>query len=51
MALLTLIGATFLSHKVIENVGHNILAADRLATAPAIAVRRSAICGQAVPLW
>jgi inorganic phosphate transporter, PiT family len=38
MAPLTLIGATFFSHKVLENVGHNILVADRLGTAPAIAV-------------
>lgn len=38
MAPLTLIGAAFLSHKVLENVGHNILAADLLATAPAIAM-------------
>ncbi len=38
MAPLTLAGATFLSHKVLENVGHNILVASRLGTAPAIAV-------------
>jgi inorganic phosphate transporter, PiT family len=38
MAPLTLIGATFLSHKVLENIGHNILVANRLGTAPAIAV-------------
>jgi PiT family inorganic phosphate transporter len=38
MAPLTLLGATFLSHKVLVNIGHNILVADRLGTAPAIAV-------------
>ncbi len=38
MAPLTLIGATFLSHQVLENVGHNILAADRLGAAPAVAI-------------
>lgn len=38
MAPLTLIGAAFLSHRVLQNVGHNILVSDRLATAPAIAV-------------
>ena len=37
MAPLTLLGATFLSHKVLVNIGHNILVADRLGTAPAIA--------------
>jgi inorganic phosphate transporter, PiT family len=38
MAPLTLIGAALLSHKVLENIGHNILVAARLGTAPAIAV-------------
>jgi PiT family inorganic phosphate transporter len=38
MAPLTLLGATFLSHKVLANVGRNILAAHRLGTVPAIAV-------------
>ncbi len=38
MAPLTLVGAAFLSHTVLENVGHNILVADRLGTAPAIAI-------------
>jgi inorganic phosphate transporter, PiT family len=38
MAPLTLIGATFLSHKVLVNVGHNILVADRTDSAPAIAI-------------
>jgi inorganic phosphate transporter, PiT family len=38
MAPLTLIGATFLSHKVLVNVGHNILVADRLAAPAAIAI-------------
>ncbi len=38
MAPLTLIGATLLSHRVLLNIGHNILAADRLDAAPAIAV-------------
>lgn len=38
MAPLTLIGAAFLSHKVLVNVGHNILAADRAGSAPAIAI-------------
>ncbi len=38
MAPLTLIGAALLSHRVLENVGHNILVADRLGTAPAIAI-------------
>jgi PiT family inorganic phosphate transporter len=38
MAPLTLIGATFLSHKVLVNVGHNILVADRIGAAPAIAI-------------
>lgn len=38
MAPLTLIGAAFLSHRVLENVGHDILAAGRLDVAPAIAV-------------
>jgi PiT family inorganic phosphate transporter len=37
MAPLTLLGATFLSHEVLVNIGHNILVADRLGTAPAIA--------------
>ncbi len=38
MAPLTLLGATFFSHTVLANIGHNILAAERLRTAPAIAV-------------
>ncbi len=38
MAPLTLVGATLLSHTVLENVGHNILVADRLGTTPAIAI-------------
>ena len=38
MAPLTLLGATFLSHAVLENVAHNILVADRLDAAPAIAI-------------
>jgi PiT family inorganic phosphate transporter len=38
MAPFTLIGAIFLSHKVLVNVGHNILVANRLGTAPAIAI-------------
>lgn len=38
MAPLTLIGATFLSHKVLVNVGHNILVADRAGPAAAIAI-------------
>jgi PiT family inorganic phosphate transporter len=38
MAPLTLIGATFLSHKVLVNVGHNILVANRAGPAPAIAI-------------
>jgi PiT family inorganic phosphate transporter len=38
MAPLTLLGATFLSHRVLVNIGHNVLVADRLGTAPAIAV-------------
>ncbi|HJU16261.1 MAG TPA: inorganic phosphate transporter [Stellaceae bacterium] len=37
MAPLTLLGAAFLSHQVLANIGHNILAAHRLGTAPAIA--------------
>jgi PiT family inorganic phosphate transporter len=37
MAPLTLLGAALLSHKVLVNVGHNILVANRLGTAPAIA--------------
>jgi inorganic phosphate transporter, PiT family len=38
MAPLTLIGATFLSHKVLVNVGHNILVANRLSKPAAIAI-------------
>ena len=38
MAPLTLIGAALLSHKVLVNVGHNILAAGRLGAAPAVAI-------------
>ncbi len=38
MAPLTLIGATFLSHKVLVNVGHNILVANRTGSAPAVAI-------------
>ena len=38
MAPLTLIGAAFLSHRVLENIGHNVLVADRLGAAPAIAI-------------
>lgn len=38
MAPLTLLGATFLSHRVLENVGHDILVSDRLDSATAIAV-------------
>lgn len=38
MAPLTLIGATFLSHKVLVNVGHNILVADRAGIPAAIAI-------------
>jgi PiT family inorganic phosphate transporter len=38
MAPLTLLGAAFLSHKVLVNVGHNILVADRLGAAQAIAI-------------
>lgn len=38
MAPLTLIGATFLSKRVLVNVGHNILIADRLGPTPAIAI-------------
>lgn len=38
MAPLTLIGATILSHKVLVNVGHNILVADRAGAAAAIAI-------------
>jgi inorganic phosphate transporter, PiT family len=38
MAPLTLIGATFLSHKVLVNVGHNILVTNRAGSAPAIAI-------------
>jgi PiT family inorganic phosphate transporter len=37
MAPLTLLGAALLSHKVLVNVGHNILVANRLGTAPAVA--------------
>jgi PiT family inorganic phosphate transporter len=37
MAPLTLLGAALLSHKVLVNVGHNILVASRLGTAPALA--------------
>ena len=38
MASLALIGATFLSHKVLLNVGHNILVANRVNAPPAIAI-------------
>ncbi len=38
MAPLTLIGAAFLSHKVLVNVGHNILVASRVDAPPAIAI-------------
>jgi PiT family inorganic phosphate transporter len=38
MAPLTLIGAAFLSHKVLVNVGHNILVSDRADPVSAIAV-------------
>lgn len=42
MAPLTLIGATFLRHKVLVNVGHNILVANRVDPAPAIAILAAA---------
>ena len=38
MAALTLIGAAFFSHRVLANVGHNILVADRLGDVPAIII-------------
>ncbi|MGH7099758.1 MAG: inorganic phosphate transporter [Stellaceae bacterium] len=38
MAPLTLLGATFLSHRVLANIGHNILVAHHFGTVPAIAV-------------
>lgn len=38
MAPLTLIGATFLSRRVLLNVGHNILVANWVSPAPAIAI-------------
>ncbi|HZU91382.1 MAG TPA: anion permease [Stellaceae bacterium] len=38
MAPLTLLGAAVFSHRVLVNIGHNILVASRLGTAPAIAV-------------
>lgn len=38
MAPLTLIGAAFFSHRVLVNIGHNIVVADRLGAAPAIAI-------------
>lgn len=38
MAPLTLLGATFLSRRVLENVGHNILAGGQMGIVPAIAV-------------
>ena len=48
MAPLTLIGATFLSHKVLVNVGHNILVSDRLSAPPAIAIITAAFLLTAV---
>jgi inorganic phosphate transporter, PiT family len=48
MAPLTLIGATFLSHKVLLNVGHNILVANRLDAPPAIAIIAAAFLLTAV---
>ncbi|MDE2465483.1 MAG: anion permease [Alphaproteobacteria bacterium] len=38
MAPLTFLGATFLSHKVLANIGHNILLAHHLDALPAIAI-------------
>lgn len=38
MAPLTLIGAALLSHRVLVNVGHHILVANRLGAAPAVAI-------------
>ena len=42
MAPLTLVGATFFSHRVLTNVGHNILIVQQLGTLPAIAIVASA---------
>ncbi|MGH6678796.1 MAG: inorganic phosphate transporter, partial [Bradyrhizobium sp.] len=42
MAPLTLLGAAFLSRKVLFNIGHHILAAETLGLAPAIAIIGSA---------
>jgi PiT family inorganic phosphate transporter len=42
MAPLTLLGAAFLSHQVLVNVGHNILVANHLNAPPAIAIISSA---------
>jgi inorganic phosphate transporter, PiT family len=38
MAPLTLVGATFLSHNVLENIGHNLVVGNQMGTLPAIAV-------------
>lgn len=38
MALLTLIGAAFLSHRVLANIGHNILARGSIGDIPAIII-------------
>ena len=51
MAPLTLIGATFLSHRVLENIGHNVLVADRLDVAPAIAIIGAAFVLTTIFTW
>jgi len=38
MAALTLLGAVFLSHRVLTNIGHNILTGDSIGTVPAIII-------------
>lgn len=38
MAALTLLGAVFLSHRVLTNIGHNILPGSHLGTVPAIVI-------------
>lgn len=38
MAALTLLGAAFLSHRVLTNIGHNILIVGRIDTIPAIII-------------
>ena len=51
MAVFTLVGATFLSHKVLVNVGHHILVTDQLGRAPAIIIVGSAFVLTTIFNW